>query len=54
MLEIKCPECGSTEFECYDSETYYGNGGEHMDHCYCEECDAQFKILYKATSIEKE
>ena len=51
MMEIKCPKCGSTSFDCYDTEC-------NMDStilwhkCCCEECGADFKIHYIAVEVE--
>ena len=51
MIEVKCPKCGSTSFDCCDidsntEQTIYWNK------CYCDDCDAVFSVTYIATEIE--
>lgn len=53
MIEIKCPKCGSTNFDCYDVS--FGCDYKTVwALCYCEneDCDTQFDIKYDATEIE--
>ena len=51
MIEIKCPICGSYDFDCYDIGF---NAGYEIIYakCYCDECDAQFDIKYEVVDIE--
>lgn len=51
MIEIKCPKCGSKEFDCYDTD-FNLQEGIHWDLCYCEDCGANFNIRYMAVDIE--
>ncbi len=53
MTKIKCPKCGSTSFDCYDSD-FNMREGIHWDFCYCEDCDVQFTVKYVAVDIESE
>ncbi len=53
MSKVKCPKCGSEEFDCYDMNSYYEDG-TYEENCVCYECDAQFTVKYKMVSIEKE
>lgn len=48
---IKCPECDSKDFDIHDMEYDYGYTAYYA-HCYCEECDVQFDIEYKAVGIK--
>lgn len=51
-MEIKCPYCGSKEYECYDR---VGDGTmQPTDLCVCEACDKEFSIIYKVDYIKKE
>ena len=51
-MTIKCPFCGSENYECYDR---VGDGTfEPVDLCVCENCDKQFQIVYTVSRIEKE
>ena len=50
MLELKCPICGSEQFDCFDMD--YDGHGLHWDICNCNECGAIFKIRYIAVDIE--
>ena len=51
-MKIKCPYCGSEDYECYDR---VGDGTfEPVDLCVCEACDKQFQIVYTVSRIEKE
>ena len=51
MIEVKCPKCGSTDFECYDIDCNMEHT-IHWDECYCNVCDEQFDIRYEAVEIE--
>lgn len=53
MIEIKCPKCGSKNFDCYDTD-FILLDGICWDFCYCEECGANFNIRYMAVEIELE
>ena len=51
-MKIKCPYCGSEEFEVYDT---CGGSGENIEElCACLDCDGQFSIIYVVDCIEKE
>ena len=50
MIEIKCPKCGSKNFDCYDTD--FDMKGTCWDFCHCEDCDADFDIKYVAVEIE--
>ena len=52
MIEIKCPECGSKDFYCYDTD-FDMQKGIHWDLCYCENCRIDFDIKYVAIEIIK-
>lgn len=51
-MEIKCPYCGSTEYETFD--TTGGNGQAISELCVCFECDKTFRVIYAPDCIEKE
>jgi formate dehydrogenase maturation protein FdhE len=52
IMEIKCPHCGSEDFETFDR---VGDGTcAPTDLCVCDECETQFRIIYKIDRIEKE
>ena len=51
-MEIKCPYCGSEEYEVYD--TCGGSGQAISEMCVCFECDKTFRIIYAPDCIEKE
>jgi DNA-directed RNA polymerase subunit RPC12/RpoP len=52
IMEIKCPHCGSAEFETFDR---VGDGTyTPTDLCVCVECETQFRIIYKVDRIEEE
>ena len=51
-MEIKCPYCGSEEYEVYD--TCGGNGQAISEMCVCFECDKTFRVIYAPNCIEKE
>jgi DNA-directed RNA polymerase subunit RPC12/RpoP len=51
-MEIKCPYCGSKEYETYD---FCGTSEETIQAlCACLECDKQFSIIYAVDDIVKE
>ena len=51
-MEIKCPYCGSEEYECFDT---CGIDEEALQKlCVCLDCDKQFSITYVIDRIEKE
>ncbi len=48
---IKCPFCGSEDFEVFD--TTGGIDGEEVTHfCVCLDCDKQYYIVYEFSRIE--
>lgn len=49
-IEIKCPNCGSENYECYDE---YSMDSVHLEHCVCYDCDTQFDIKYIAVEIKE-
>lgn len=51
-MKIKCPYCGSTEYETFD--TTGGNGQAISELCVCFECDNTFRVIYAPDCIEKE
>jgi hypothetical protein len=51
-MEIKCPYCGSEEYEVYD--TCGGSGENIQELCACFDCDKQFSVLYVVDCIVKE
>lgn len=52
IMKIKCPYCGSEEYECFDT---CGGSGENILELYsCLDCDKQFSVTYVADCIEKE
>jgi hypothetical protein len=53
MSKVKCPKCGSEEFDCYDTNSYYDDG-THVEDCYCEECDCQFTVKYEMVEIKED
>jgi hypothetical protein len=50
IKKIKCPNCGSEDYECYDT-TNNGNG-VCWEYCCCEDCDTQFDVKYVAVEIK--
>lgn len=52
MMKIKCPYCGSTEYETFD--TTGGDGQAISELCACFECDKTFRVIYAPDCIEKE
>lgn len=51
-MTIKCPYCGSEEYECFDRT---GEGTMNpMDLCVCEDCGKQFSIIFEAVDVVKE
>ena len=51
-MKIKCPYCGSTEYETFD--TTGGDGQAISELCACFECDNTFRVIYAPDCIEKE
>ena len=51
-MEIKCPYCGSEEYEVYD--TCGGSGENIQELCTCFDCDKQFSVIYVVDCIVKE
>ena len=51
-MEIKCPYCGSEEYEVYD--TCGGSGENIQELCTCFDCDKQFSVLYVVDCIVEE
>ena len=51
-MEIKCPYCGSEEYEVYD--TCGGSGENIQELCACLDCDKQFSVIYVVDCIVKE
>lgn len=51
-MEIKCPYCGSEEYEVYD--TCGGSGENIQELCACFNCDKQFSVIYVVDCIVKE
>lgn len=51
-MEIKCPYCGSEEYEVYD--TYNGSEERIEKLCTCLDCNNPFSIIYAVDCIEKE
>lgn len=51
MKKIKCPYCGSENYERFDT---CGEGTDApRDLCSCFECDEIFDIVYKFSHVEK-
>lgn len=51
MIDIKCPKCGSYEFDCYDV-SFNADCNTSWNRCYCEECGTNFSIKYVAVEVE--
>ena len=51
-MEIKCPYCGSTEYEIFD--TTGGAGQAISELCACFDCDKTIRVIYAPDCIEKE
>ena len=51
-MEIKCPYCGSEEYEVYD--TCGGSGENIQELCACFDCNKQFSVIYVVDCIVKE
>jgi transposase-like protein len=48
---LKCPECGSAE---YDHVASWGGDGEPIqEHFVCYDCDTQFTATYNLVKVEK-
>ena len=52
IMIVKCPYCGSEEYEVYD--TCGGSGENIQELCSCFDCDKQFSVIYVIDCIEKE
>ena len=51
-MEVKCPYCGSEEFEVYDT---CGESEEKIQQlCACFDCGKQFSIIYVVDCVVKE
>ena len=50
-MEIKCPYCGSDDYEVYDT-----CGGEESIEklCACLDCDRQFSLIYVFDCVVEE
>lgn len=49
---LKCPVCGSTE---YDHVASWGGDGEDVqEHFVCFDCDTQFIATYKLAGVKQE
>lgn len=53
MIDIKCPKCGSYDFDCYDI-SFNANYEMNWALCYCEDCGTQFNVKYVFDDIELE
>ena len=51
-MQIKCPRCGSVEYECYDE--IGGDGQDILELCVCMECDCDFHVHYRCYDIEED
>lgn len=51
MIEIKCPNCGSEDIECYDND-FDMSKGINWDFCCCRNCKDYFNIKYVAVEIK--
>ena len=51
-MKIKCPYCGSTEYETFD--TTGGDGEPISELCACFDCDKTFRVIYAPDCIVKE
>ena len=49
-MKIKCPCCGSEEYECFDQTG--GVGEEFVELYACLECDGQFSLIYELSRVE--
>lgn len=52
MINLKCPKCGSEDFDCFDMDSTL-DGNTKWDICSCDECGALFEIKYVAVAIEQ-
>lgn len=48
---IKCPYCGSEDYDTYDNQTWES---QNIDYCQCEFCDGLFKVIYKFSHVEED
>lgn len=51
-MDIKCPYCSSDDFETFD--IVGGGGRDVMELCSCYNCDGNFMVVYKFSSVEKD
>jgi transposase-like protein len=51
-MKIKCPYCGSEEYDVYD--ICGGSGEDIQERCTCFNCDKQFSVTYIVVCVEKE
>lgn len=51
-MTIKCPYCGSEDYEIYD--TYKDNEEIIQELCVCLDCDKQFSVTYVVYCVAKE
>lgn len=49
-MMIECPKCGSTTYDCTDTENS-PIFGTYWEYCYCEDCGANFTVEYKVVEI---
>lgn len=50
-MQIKCPYCGESEYEVFD--TIGGDGDDYTEMCACFVCENHFDIKYKFIGVEK-
>ena len=51
-MKVKCPCCGSTEYETFGITG--GDGQTISELCTCFECGEIFRVIYAPDCIEKE
>ena len=49
-MMIECPKCGSTAYDCADTENNPFSG-LYWEYCYCEDCGAEFTVEYVVSEI---
>jgi transposase-like protein len=52
-MKIKCPYCGSEDFENFDTVGGY-DGEDMLQLCTCFDCDKNFRVVYKCVEVEKD